>query len=295
MAQIRANGVSLEVEDHGAAGDPPLLLIMGLGFQLAHWPDTFIDGLVARGLRVVAFDNRDIGLSQKFDNAPIPNPMELLAMNRGERAAACAYTLHDMAADSAGLIDALGLGKTHLLGLSMGGMIAQITAAKHGEKVASLTSIMSTTGDPKLPQATPAAGAALMSFPPAQDRETVVRHAMGLVRTIGSPGYPREDDELFAYLARAYDRSYYVQGAMRQAAGIIATGNFRSLSETIDTPSLVIHGREDPLVPVAAGEDTAAAIQGARLEIIDGMGHDLPPALVPQIVDLVADHVLANA
>lgn len=293
MARVTANGIEIEYEETGDPADPPLLMVMGIGSQLINWPMPMREGLAERGLRVIVFDNRDVGLSHKLHGVRAPSAEALLAMDRAARREAVPYTLYDMVADAVGLLDALDIDRAHVAGMSMGGMIAQLVAAHHGPRVKSLVSVMSTTGHPDLPQATPEALAALTTPPKSTAKEDVVAQSMAARKVIGSPGFPSSDAYLKEIAERAYERSYYPEGFLRQYAAILATGNFRPDVETITAPTLVIHGPDDPLVRVEGGRDSAAAIKGARLEEVPGMGHDLAPGLVPILVDLMADHILA--
>ncbi|MCW5890862.1 MAG: alpha/beta fold hydrolase [bacterium] len=289
MPRAQTNGIELEYEVHGPPDGRPLLLIQGLGMQLIHWDPGLCEQLVARGHRVVRFDNRDVGRSTWLDDLGFPNIAAAMgAAARGETAEA-PYILADMARDVAGLLDALGWASAHVVGVSMGGMIAQTLAIEHPERVRSLTSIMSSSGAPGLPGPTAEAAMVLMS-PPPPDREGAIASAVTAFRTIGSPGYPIEEDFLRARAAAAYDRGFHPLGIGRQLAAILSSGSRRAGLAGVRVPTLVIHGRQDPLVPLACGEDTAGAVPGARLEVIDGMGHDLPPALWPRLVELISEH-----
>jgi pimeloyl-ACP methyl ester carboxylesterase len=286
MPKLRANGIEIEAELSGPEDGRPLLLVMGLGSQLIHWHEGFCRGLEARGFRLVRFDNRDVGLSTWLDDRPAPEVQELIARVRAGDAPAVPYLLSDMAADTAGLLDALELERAHVLGVSMGGMIAQTLALEHPERVASLISVMSTTGDPGLPPATPEAMEALLRPAPEQ-REAYVEHIVANWRLFGSPGFPFDEAFVRDRAARAFDRAFHPQGAQRQLAAILASGSRREALRGLDVPALVIHGDSDPLVPVEGGRDTAEAIPGAVLEIVEGMGHDLPRGAWPRIHDAV--------
>ena len=287
MPQIRANGVMLEYEVTGDAAAKPVLLIMGLGAQLTRWSPEFTTKLAARGYRVIRFDNRDIGLSEKLDAAGPPDIPALFAARNEGKWPKVAYDLNDMAADAAGLLDALGIARAHIVGASMGGMIAQLVAADHPEKTLSLTSIMSTTGNPALPAATPAAMERLnMPAPdPTKDLEAYVAHSIVGARVMGSPGYPVSDEILRDEAISTVKRSYYPLGFMRQYAAILGSPDRRTKLATITAPTVVIHGDADPLVPIDGGRDTAASIPGAELLVIPGMGHDVPAALYDRIID----------
>lgn len=295
MPQIEANGIALEYEDYGDKNAPPILLVMGLGAQLTLWPIELVEALVERGFRVIRYDNRDIGLSQKFDGAKAPGMVRHILMKRFGFNPKTPYTLGDMAEDGARLLDALGIDRAHIVGASMGGMIAQHIAFSYPEKVLSLTSIMSTTGNPKLPPAQKQAIQVLTKRPASMEESVLVEHGMKIGRTIGSPGYPADEARLRANTTASVRRSVYPEGMPRQLAAIIADGCRRDRLGTIKAPTLVIHGEADPLVPLAGGQDTAAHIPGARLETIPGMGHDLPLGLVDVIADAIAAHARAAA
>ena len=291
MAQLEANGIQLEVEDRGDASAPAILLIRGLGTQLVQWPQSFLAGLEREGFRTVSFDNRDVGLSQKLDRMGVPDFGELLRTLAVGGKVRVPYLIDDMAADCIGVLDELGIERAHLFGISMGGMIAQTVAARYPARTRSLISVMSTSGDPSLPQATPEAMAVLMSRPSdPTDRECVIEHGLVGRRVIGSPGHPDDDATIREVLGRAYDRCYYPEGVVRQMAAVRASGSRVALLREITAPTLVIHGSDDPLIPVEGGRDTARRIPGAALEVIEGMGHDLPGALVPRLVALTAEH-----
>lgn len=288
MPQIEANGLMLEYEDHGDAAAPPLLLVMGLGAQLTLWPIELVEALVEHGFRVIRYDNRDIGLSHKMEGKKAPGMVRHILMKRFGLNPRVPYTLADMAADGVGLLDALGIDKAHVVGASMGGMIAQHIAFSHPERVLSLTSIMSTTGYAKLPPAQKEAISVLTKRPQSLDEEVLIEHGVRIGRTIGSPGYPADEDRLRANVTRDFHRSFYPAGMPRQLAAIIADGDRRQRLAGVRAPTLVIHGEADPLVPLAAGLDTAAHIRGSRLKTIAGMGHDLPLRLVAEIADAIA-------
>jgi pimeloyl-ACP methyl ester carboxylesterase len=289
MAQLDANGLRFEYESFGERGARPLLLVMGLGAQMLLWDDEFCDALAGRGHYVVRFDNRDVGLSSKLEAAGVPNVLELIQKAGAGQTLAVPYTLDDMADDAAGVLEALDLASAHVCGASMGGMIAQTLAIRHPQRVRSLTSIMSTTGDASLPQAAPEAMAALLAPPPTTRAEAIEHHAKTW-RVIGSPGFPFDEERIRARGGALYDRSFYPIGTARQLAAILAHGSRRAALARVTAPTLVIHGAADPLVPLAGGRDTAEAIPGAELLVIEGMGHDLPPEAWPRIVDAIALH-----
>jgi pimeloyl-ACP methyl ester carboxylesterase len=288
--QVSANGIQLEVEDHGPVTGEPLLLIMGLGMQLVAWHNDFVASLVARGFRVIRFDNRDIGLSQRFDHLGVSN----LAVDSIKYAVGMKvtgpYTVADMADDTAGLLDALGIPSAHVCGASMGGMIAQQLAVRHPSSVKSLTLMMTSSGSRRLPGPTLKVRSALISRPDnANDIESVIAHYVRLYKLIGSPAYPADDADLHERLGMSVRRSYRPQGTARQMVAIAADGNRSALLSQIKVPTQVIHGQDDPLVPVAAGHDLAQKIAGAKLDLIEGMGHDLPVELWPRFVAGISD------
>jgi pimeloyl-ACP methyl ester carboxylesterase len=289
MPQITANGIALEYDVHGPETGEPLLLIMGFGAQMTHWSPQFIGELTARGYRVIRHDNRDVGLTQKFDDAGVPDMQKVYGALMSGQKPDVPYTLDDMAADSAGLLDALDIPRAHVVGASMGGMIAQMVAANHPEKVLSLVSVMSTTGNPALPPARPEAMAALTTPAPdpMADMAAYVAHTIASQKVIGSPGYPT-DEAITAERAKANAlRSFHPVGRSRQMAAIVASSDRRKALTTIAVPTVVIHGADDPLVPVEGGHDTAATIAGAEMHVVPGMGHDLPSQLIPHICDLI--------
>ena len=283
MPRVTANGLELEYETFGDPTDPPLVLIMGLSAQMTNWPEGFCNLLAEQGYHVIRFDNRDVGLSTYFDDLP---RVDLPAVLGGDFATA-PYRLSDFANDTVGLLDALGIAKAHIVGASMGGMIAQLIAAHHPERTLSLTSIMSSTGNPALPPAKPEAMAVLLNRPPLDDFEAFVAHGVRNSRVIGSPGYPAAEAELRAQIVADFKRCYCPDGFSRQAAAVIANGDRRAVLKRIAAPTVVVHGADDPLVPLDAGKDTAANIAGAELRILPGMGHDLPPALFSAVVEAI--------
>ena len=296
MPTIRANGIDVYYEETGPTDAPVVLLVMGLGTQMIAWPDTLIQGLVAKGFRVIHYDNRDVGLSQRMDGAPAGNLIWALLASRFGLPVRTAYTLTDMAKDGVGLLDALGIAQAHIVGASMGGMIVQLMAANHPEKVLSMTSIMSSSGAPGLPGPNAALRRRLMvKRPDSPSRAEAVRFGAETLEAI-SYSDPSRPDTAFAEMAgRAFDRGYYPIGAKRQLLAIIADGSRVERLKTIKMPALVVHGGSDPLVPIQGGEDTARHIPGAKLEIIEEMAHDLPPSQAGRMVELIADHATAAA
>ena len=283
--QIAAHGIAIEVEDHGPPSGEPLLLIMGLGMQLIAWPDGFVSSLVDRGFRVIRFDNRDIGLSQSFDAAGVPNlAIDSIRYAIGMKVKS-AYTLADMAADSVGVLDALGIARAHVCGASMGGMIAQRLAAAHRERLKSLTLMMTSSGARRLPGPSLKVRGSLISRPKnPRELTSIVEHYVELYGLIGSPSFPADKGELRERFTRSVKRSYRPAGTARQMVAIAADGDRTHILGGIGAPTHVIHGLADPLVPVPAGRDLAARIPGATIDLIDGMGHDLPQELWPRFV-----------
>ena len=299
MAKVQSNGIEIEYEEFGDKDAPVLLLVMGLGMQLLAWPKPFCELLVAAGFRVIRFDNRDVGLSSKIEGRKTPSMLRMiLSLLFGWKFKRPPYTLDDMTADTVGLLDALGIRQAHIVGASMGGMIVQTLAARYPERVLSMTSIMSTSGDRK---------ASAMEFrdlrkiflrpqPPANaTRDQVVEHMATTAEFVGSAEHLREVSHLRAMLSESFDRGYYPDGFMRQTCAIVAHGSRRDLLSQIKAPTLVIHGKRDILVPPRGGLDTAVHIHGARMELVDDMGHDLPPALWPLISGLVSQHCLRSS
>jgi pimeloyl-ACP methyl ester carboxylesterase len=289
MARIQANGLWLEVEEHGSPQGEPLLLVMGLGMQLVAWHEGFVALLVDKGFRVIRFDNRDIGLSEGFDSLGVPNlPLAAIRHAVGLRTRS-PYALADMAADSVGLLDALGIAKAHVVGASMGGMIAQRMALNHPERVKTLTLVMTTSGSRHLPGPSMKVRTALISKPDdPRSVERIVEHYVRLYALIGSPAYPPEPAELRRRLVRSVSRAYRPAGTARQMVAIIADGDRSPQLSRIAQPTHVIHGLADPLVRVPAGRELAARIPGATIDLIEGMGHDLPQPLWPRFVDGIA-------
>ena len=284
---VTANGIQIEYDTFGDKSSPALLLIMGGGSQMIYWEVEFCELLAQKGLLVIRFDNRDVGLSTKFEQAGIP---DIMAAMRGEPVEP-AYTLEDMADDAVGLLDALDIEKAHICGASVGGMIAQVMSYRHPEHVLSLTSIMSGTGNPELPQIKPDILAEVYK-PVPDEREAYIEHHVNMWQKLWSPGFPFDEKRLRTLMAQSYDRSYYPQGMARQSAAVIAHGYQKSSIASITTPTLVIHGGKDPFMPVEGGRETAQLIPGAKLLIIDGMGHDIPKETWPTIIDAIANHTI---
>jgi pimeloyl-ACP methyl ester carboxylesterase len=275
-----ANGIEISYQEIGDPGAEPLLLVMGLATQMLAWDERFCATLAERGFRVVRFDNRDVGRSTKIEAAGLPRRTDMLL---GRRRTA-PYLLRDMAADTAGLMDHLGIESAHLVGASMGGMIAQTLAIRRPERVRSLVSMMSGTGNRWLGVPARKALGALFARPGA-GREAAIEHTVGIFRTIGSPAYPMDEDRMRELAAASYDRSHSRAGIARQLHAITASGDRTAALRKLRLPATVIHGTSDPLIRPVAGRATARAIPGAHLRLIDGMGHDLPEGLWPTFAD----------
>jgi pimeloyl-ACP methyl ester carboxylesterase len=292
MPQVKANNITIEYEDMGPKDGPVILLVMGLAAQMTFWPDALLKAFTGAGFRVIRFDNRDIGLSGKLHGKNAPNPIVQSAARLIGIKGMAPYTLHDMVADTVGLLDALKIKRAHFVGVSMGGMISQLLSGTHPTRVASLTSIMSGTLNPRVGGPSPRITVPLfLNRAKATSRDEIIKRTIemwSLIRT-------ESDDhaEFEAKIAHGFDRSYYPAGVRRQLAAIIATGDLRPHLKKITAPTLVIHGSKDPLAPLEGGKDSARNIKGARLEIIEGMAHDLPKKFLPRISSLIVDHVKA--
>jgi proline iminopeptidase len=291
MPSLNANGIRIAFD---TAGDPkavPLLLVSGLGLQLTAWPDEFVEGLVELGFYVIRFDNRDSGLSTKFEHAGTPSLTLAWLKSLLRLPLKPPYRLEDMADDAIGVLSALGVARAHVVGMSMGAMVGQLMAAKYPSRVLSLTSIMSSSGRRGLPGPTPDARRALLRRPRGPgDIDTAIDYNVQLLQAIGSPAYPTPEKHLRRRVARALRRNCCPGGVVRQMLAVTACGDRTPQLQTIVAPTLVIHGAADPLVPLACGVDTAHAIPGARLEVIEGMGHDLPSQLLERLLALIDAH-----
>ncbi len=278
MPAATANGITLEYETFGDPGAPPVLLIMGFTCQLTMWDESFCTALADSGHYVIRYDNRDVGLSTWLDDAGAPQLLELLSGTVG-----APYSIADMAADAAGLLDALGLASAHVVGVSMGGMIAQTFALDYPERTRTLTSIMSTTGDPTVGQPDPDALAALVP-PPPSSRQEAMDQGVTTWKVIGSPGFPFDEAAVRERAAAFYDRAFHPAGNSRQLAAIVTQPDRTVPLAGVTVPTLVIHGEADPLVDPSGGKATAAAVPGAALKLVPGMGHDIPPELTDEFV-----------
>ena len=285
MPRLATNSIELYYESFGAASAPAILLIMGLGAQLTRWNSELCDLLVERGFRVIRFDNRDCGRSTLCDDLPLP---DISAALRGGLLSALPYTLDTMAADSVGLLDALKIDRAHLVGASMGAAIAQTIAARYPRRTRSLTSIMSTSGNPLLPPPTPAAAMALFApLPASRERASIVADAIKRHLAVASPDYPTPLADLERMFGEEFDNGFYPQGVARQLAALLASGDLRPLLRTITCPSVVVHGRVDPLIQLACGEDVANTIPDSQMRVIEGMGLDFPVALSGAFADAI--------
>jgi pimeloyl-ACP methyl ester carboxylesterase len=289
MATVNVNGIRLSYDSFGDINAETILLIAGLGTQMIRWAVPFCEDLSARGYRVIRFDNRDAGRSSHLSEYPVPDFRALAGALAAGQKPSVPYTLHDMADDTIGLLDALEIKRAHLVGRSMGGMIAQIAASRYAERVWSLTSIMSSTGNPSLPSASPEVLAMLTrSAPnPQVDEAGFLEHSLAFARRIGSPGYAFDEDAQRSLVLEETRRAYDPAGFGRQIAAIGATGDLRPLLSGITAPTLVVHGADDPLIAPACGRDTASSIRGSELMLIEGMGHDLPAALYPRLAGAI--------
>jgi pimeloyl-ACP methyl ester carboxylesterase len=297
--KIIANGIDIEVEDTGAGLNangqerPVVVLIMGLAMQLVAWPAPFVQALVDAGYRVVRFDNRDIGLSQHFDAVGTSNLLWAGLKVKLGLAIKSSYSLSDMALDTLGVMDALNIPKAHIVGVSMGGMIAQRVALAAPARVASLTSIMSTSGARSLPQAKPQVMRALLSRPASMTEQAIGDFYVRLLKVIGSPAFPVPEAEVRSRAYLAFKRSYHPEGINRQMMAIAADTGRADALKNIQVPTLVIHGKADALVPFAHGQDTARRIPQSKFVPIEGMGHDLPPGVIGHLLGSLVPHFKA--
>ena len=295
MPRAQSNQIELEYQAFGLPSNPPVLLVMGLGMQLLGWPEDFCQNLARAGYYVIRFDNRDVGLSTRLEQ--LGRPPLLLNMLRhslGLRIPA-PYTLDDMAADALGLLDALGIPRAHIVGASMGGMIAQLIVTHAPERALSLTSIMSTSSAPGLPGPTVAARACLTRRPPRraylpEQREVLVQFMLSNLRVLQSPGFPTPDEMAAERIRTSVGRALYPAGVLRQLLAVVSAPDRSGLLASITTPTLVIHGVDDPLIPIAAGRDTADKISGARFVAVHGMAHDLAPGVCARLEELLIPH-----
>jgi len=287
MPSARVGDIHIEYEDLGPKHGRPLLLVMGLGAQMILWEDDLCAELIERGHRVIRFDNRDVGRSTRLVRAGMPDMARAAEAFFAGQPVDSPYTLSDMAGDAAGLLDALEIPAAHVVGASLGGMIAQTLAIERPRRVRSLVSIMSTTGRPELPPARPEAMAVLL-LPTPNDRDAYVERALHVFRTIGSPGFPFDEDGVRRLALRSWERGISPDGPARQLLAVIASGSRHERLAALRVPTVVVHGADDPLMPVEHARDTAACIPGAELLVIEGMGHDLPRPVWPRLVDAIS-------
>jgi pimeloyl-ACP methyl ester carboxylesterase len=291
MASVNANGIRIEYEEFGNSDDPVILLIIGFAAQMTVWPESFCQALAGHSFRVIRFDNRDVGLSSHLDGVRVPGMVRSMAANLLGIRLKTPYTLDDMALDAAGLLDALGIEQAHIVGASMGGMIAQIMAAKHARYVKSLASLMSTSGNRKLRGPRPdVLRHILFKRKQNMDHDAMIEYLVGLWQLIGSPEYPTALEETRHRVTSWVDRNHDPAGSVRQFAAMAADGDRTPLLGTIQCSTLVIHGEEDPLIRADGGRHTAECIRNAKLHVISGMGHHLPEVLIPSIAELIARH-----
>lgn len=290
MAQITANGIQIEYETRGDENDQALVLVRDLGTQLIDWPEDYIEALVQQGFHVILFDNRDVGLSEKMDDCPVPDSAEVIADLVAGLKPDIPYTIDDMAADVVGLMDALGIDEAHICGLSMGGIIVQAVALNHGERCISLTTINSGSGAPKLPRPDSTLFGALMRTSGSDDMEAVLEQRVLRGKLTTGKRYPISEEVITEREKRALARCFCREGRDRQHAALVASGDRSERLASINVPVLVIHGTDDPLVHFSAGVDTVRKIPHARLELIEGMGHDLPTEIVPELVQRISEH-----
>ena len=292
MPQVRSNGIEIEYESFGRERDPLILLIMGFAAQLIFWPEALCQGLAAKGFRVVRFDNRDVGKSTHLTGQTAPDPRALFAEVMAGRRPNVPYTLDDMADDAVGLMDALGFERAHIVGASMGGMIAQLIAINHPDRAKSLISIMSTSGRQDLPSGKPETLSVLFRPPNSESRDDLIEASMLVQKALASPGLPTSEAEMRARAELRTDRAPFdLAGLGRQSAALIVAPPRNALLKQVRCPALVLHGADDPVIPAAAAKDTAEGIPGAELIIVPGMGHDFPPGLVPVCLKHVGDFV----
>jgi pimeloyl-ACP methyl ester carboxylesterase len=285
----KANNIEINYDTFGEESDPPLLLVMGLASQMTRWQEDFCKQLASQGFWVIRFDNRDVGRSTKIEEAGPPNLMAIVGAVMYGKELDPPYSLHDMAADAIGLLDALNIESAHVVGASMGGMIAQIMATEYPERVRTLTSIMSSTNNPDLPRPTSEAQSVLLS-PPPPSREKYIESSVKTWRVLNGPVFPTDEEWVKEQAGNDYDRSYYPDGSARQLMAVLAVGDRTQSLSKVERPTLVIHGAADPLVPVECGKATSEAIPGSKLLIIEGMGHSIPVEVAPKVIDAISEH-----
>jgi pimeloyl-ACP methyl ester carboxylesterase len=289
--KVTVDGIEIVYDTFGESSASPMLLVAGLGMQMIGWEEEFCSQLAARGYWVIRFDNRDVGLSTRLDEAGVPDVQALMQAAVPGKAVEVPYVLHDMAEDAVGLLDALGIESAHVVGASMGGMIVQEMAIHYPDHIRTMTSIMSSTGDPELPPPRPEAMSLLLT-PPPTDRAGYIESEVKAWRVLSGSGSLFDESRARRQAGRVFDRGLCPAGTARQLAAILASGSRKEALRSFTAPTLVIHGDADPLVPVEGGIDTADAIPGAELLIIEGMGHDLPPAIWTRVIEAIARHAV---
>ncbi|MEE8122138.1 MAG: alpha/beta hydrolase [Anaerolineales bacterium] len=292
-AIAKIKDIEIVYDTFGDQGSPPMLLVMGLGAQLISWDEEFCERLAARGYWVIRYDNRDIGLSTKFDDAGVPDLLKMFQASMQGEAIQAPYSLGDMAGDAVCLLAVLEIEAAHVVGVSMGGMIAQMMAINHPERVLTMTSLMSSTWDPELPPPTPEA-LMVLTTPAPSDFEEYIEQNIKAWKILGGPKLPFDEARARERAERAFKRGLSPDGFARQLAAVLSSGSRRERLKSVNIPSLIIHGDADPLIPVEAGIDTANSIPRAVLMIIEGMGHDLPPVVWPQMVEALTSHAVQN-
>lgn len=293
MPFARANGLTLDYETFGDPTGRPLLLIMGLSVQMIYWAEEFCRGLAERGHHVIRFDNRDTGRSTTFDGASPPSLLPALGRYFLHLEIPTVYTLEDMAADAIGLLDALGIDRAHVCGASMGGMIAQTLAIHHASRISSITSMMSSTGNRKIPLPRLKAFKVLLSKIPTDDRKAYIDYSLWFWESLGSPDYPFDQERIRACAAEAFDRGVSHDGMVRQLLAIMKSGDRGPALREVETPTLIVHGKEDPVMRVEGALDTARVLQNSKLMLFDGVGHDLPRAIWPEVIEAMSAHTRA--
>lgn len=292
MPIAKVNDIEIAYERHGKKSDPAVLFLMGLGGQLVMWPDDLVQAVVDAGYQAILMDNRDIGLSTKFADKTPPNPLLQIVLRMAWLPGGAPYSLRDMVDDTVGLAHHLGLDRFHMVGVSMGGMVAQLTAARHPQRIASLTAISTTTGNPLLSQGDSKVMRKLQQRrTPASSKEEAIAQSLAGFALFGTPGEDHASNGTKERLERAYDRSHDPDARRRQLAAILETGNFCWESRKIKAPTLVLHGTADPLIPIAGGRDVARKVDGSTLIELEGMGHDLPPSHMDTITGALTDHL----
>lgn len=291
--KVKVNSIEINYDTFGKKEDPAIILIQGIGTQMIVWPEEFCKAFASQGYFVVRFDNRDVGLSSKLDSAPVPNALEVLGSLQQGKPLTVPYKLSDMAKDTIGLMDALEITSAHIVGVSMGGMIAQTIAIEYPQRVKTLTSLSSTTGNPKLPMAK-AEVMAILTTPPPVDLENNVQSSVKAWRVLHGSKYKFDEEFIRKRSELVFKRNFYPKGTARQFAAIFASGSRNNSLKNLKIPTLVIHGDADPLIPVEAGKDTAQSIPGSELLIIEGMGHTIPNEVGPQIIQAIIKNTKKN-